>query len=1070
MVTAYELEQVRRRVERLALELDETRRGLEGLEKRFAAENDKAGANTKIVVAEALRPAVPPPLPPSPPVAERRELSKAIPAAEASVAEVISERVRVAAAAPEPAAKPASPPAPKFASVARPGPSPLRVWLERLQLWPPAADGAEGAEARLGAWWATRVGMFLAVVGVVFFGIHISRHVPAWVKFVELLAVAGGVSALGLWLGKRLAAFGEVVFAGGLSLFFFAAYAGHAVPAVRVFPELWMSIAAQLAAVAGIVTAALWRRSAMIATLAVGLGYVTALVSSRGGLEGCALGAGALLAAVSVGFKRARAWEGPSVLALLGAYAVFGLGLLEAQAAGSATLSVAPRPYLAGVAVLFFTRDWRRGGAVSAKSAPVEELWFQSANSSLALVCGVWAALGWYRAELEWFYGGAALLLAAGAWRRAKQEGSGDVVSAVLLAKASGALTLAVIEVAGARDAALALLVQAWVLAWTARRIGSKVLAAATGLVAMVAVYFFAIHGFEIAPVWSMVAAKAVLFSLGLTLLASEAGKWLVKDGEARGLIEAMAATVAAAGLLVALNRWTPGGREPALALGLACAFGVAAWLGKSVSSRWAALGLATAAQLWLWGMTSGEPAAPTLGWNALVVVGATAAAALLARSRAVSATAWALAAAGTVLTLFALWLPEHALVGATLLAVAFGLSVRIAPGRHFSWVAALAVALGTVRWLGEGLDGDLASVGASALLAWALPVWLRARPEVDLERRSEPMAEAMERLQVLCATLLSLRALAELDHHGSLGLSLAGAGMAVYALAFRPGVRPALAASWIFWCAAALVAGFARGDAGCWLATASLAWLPALAWVRVPEHWKTELTGWRRGAGTVQVALASLLGVTVATEIFSGAGRVFAFVGVTLVAALVARPGAVVAAKAAAGILAAWMSLLACHEISVGAAEGAGAGLAAALTAATAAATLPLWLVRGRGEAETLGRYAGSGAALGLAFFLFAFQRGELAPYATVGWGLTAILLFMAGLFLRTAPYRVVGLAGLAMCLPRMFIVDLNSALHRIVAFIVLVHVLLWVGFSYHRFRHLVSDRETPSDPLPNK
>jgi hypothetical protein len=192
--------------------------------------------------------------------------------------------------------------------------------------------------------------------------------------------------------------------------------------------------------------------------------------------------------------------------------------------------------------------------------------------------------------------------------------------------------------------------------------------------------------------------------------------------------------------------------------------------------------------------------------------------------------------------------------------------------------------------------------------------------------------------------------------------------------------------------------------------------------------------------------------------------------VGVTLVSALVARPGAVVAAKTASGILAAWMSLLACHEISAGAAEGVGAGLAAALTVATAVATLPLWLVRGRGEAETLGRYSGSGAALGLAFFLFAFQRGELAPYATVGWGLTAILLFMAGLFLRTAPYRVMGLIGLAMCLPRMFIVDLNSALHRIVAFIVLGLVLLWVGFSYHRFRHLVSDRETPSDPLQNK
>ena len=1076
MITAYELEQVRRRVEHLAVELEETRRGLDALEKRFSPPEREGG--TQSAVAEAP-PVVPPPLPPFEPH-RHPDVEKPVASAEASVAAAIPAPLRAGDVSPEqplparsvatPAPPPSSSPSPKFAPAAVAGPSPLRVWLERLQLWPPSAEGEEGAEARLGAWWATRVGMFLAVVGVVFFGIHISRHVPAWVKFVELLLVAGGVSALGLWLEKRLAAFGDVVFAGGLALFFFAAYAGHAVPAVRVFPELWMSVAAQLVAVSGIVAAALWRRSAMIATLAIGLGYVTALVSTHGGLEGCALGAGALLAAVSVGLKRARAWEGPSVLALLGAYAVFALGLYQVDAVGVARLSAATWPYLAGVAVLFFARDWRRRKADTSKAAPIEELWFQSANSSLALACGVWAALGWYRSGLEWFYGGAALLLAAGAWRRARQEGAGDFVSAVLLAKASGALTLTVIEVAGARDAAVALLVQAWVLAWTARRIDSKVLKTATGLVALVAIYFFAIHGLGVAPIWSAMAAKTVLFSLGLTALASEAGAWLVKDRETRGLIEAIAATVAVAGLLVAAMHWTPGDWEPTLILGLAVVFGVLAWLRKGAAPRWTALGLATAAQLWLWGMSSGKPVASTLEWNALIVVGATAAAALLTRSRTAAATAWALAVVGAVLTIFALFPAEWALAAATVLGVAFGIGVRMAPGRHLSWVATLAVALGTACWLGEGLDGDLAWIGCAALAAWVLPIWLRGRAETDAERRAEPLAETMQRVQVLCATLLSLRALAEVDHTGGLGLALAGAGIAVFALAFRPGVRSALAASWIFWCVAALVAGFGRAYPGWWSVTALLAWAPALAWVRIPERWKTELTGWRSHAGSVQVVLASLLGATVATEMFSGPGSVFAFAGVTLASALVARPGGVAAAKAAAGVLAAWLSVLVFGEIVSGKADGAGAGFAAVLTAAGVIAALPLWLVRGRGEAALCGRYAGGAAALGLVFFLFGVQRGELAPYATVGWGLTAITLFMAGLFLRTAPYRVIGLVGLTICLPRMFIVDLNSALHRIVAFIVLGLVLLWVGFSYHRFRHLVSDRETPSDPLPNK
>jgi uncharacterized membrane protein len=78
--------------------------------------------------------------------------------------------------------------------------------------------------------------------------------------------------------------------------------------------------------------------------------------------------------------------------------------------------------------------------------------------------------------------------------------------------------------------------------------------------------------------------------------------------------------------------------------------------------------------------------------------------------------------------------------------------------------------------------------------------------------------------------------------------------------------------------------------------------------------------------------------------------------------------------------------------------------------------------------------------------------------------WGEVAIALFVVGLFARERVYRLVGLAGLALCVPRVFLVDLDSTLYRIVAFVVLGLVLLWVGFSYHRFRHLIAEPDEPA------
>ena len=67
-----------------------------------------------------------------------------------------------------------------------------------MQLWPPS--GEENAEVRLGAWWATRIGALLAVIGVVFLGLYVSRDSAPWLRLAEVMAVTAGVLGFGAWV------------------------------------------------------------------------------------------------------------------------------------------------------------------------------------------------------------------------------------------------------------------------------------------------------------------------------------------------------------------------------------------------------------------------------------------------------------------------------------------------------------------------------------------------------------------------------------------------------------------------------------------------------------------------------------------------------------------------------------------------------------------------------------------------------------------------------------------------------------------------------------------------------
>lgn len=101
--------------------------------------------------------------------------------------------------------------------------------------------------------------------------------------------------------------------------------------------------------------------------------------------------------------------------------------------------------------------------------------------------------------------------------------------------------------------------------------------------------------------------------------------------------------------------------------------------------------------------------------------------------------------------------------------------------------------------------------------------------------------------------------------------------------------------------------------------------------------------------------------------------------------------------------------------------------------------------------------------AALALADLLFFNQSGpEWTHFTTVAWGVAAVIVVAAGFIDRAKPLRLVGLAGLAICIPRAFIVDIHSMLYRIAAFILLGAALLTVGFIYNKYQKVIERIET--------
>ena len=522
--------------------------------------------------------------------------------------------------------------------------------------------------------------------------------------------------------------------------------------------------------------------------------------------------------------------------------------------------------------------------------------------------------------------------------------------------------------------------------------------------------------------------------------------------------------------------QWTPAGWGPALLVGLGALFGFLGWARRGAASGWAAAATLFVANVLLWAYAMAGTHNATLAVNASVALGVTAGVSWVLGGlegwRRSSWFAGAVTVIGAVLTGYNLFEPAMALgltAGAAVLLTWFAPK---APGREWDALATLATGLGLCCWVGAWLEArPLLWLAGAAVLLWSLPVVRRVRPNAD----SAVVPRGLDAMQVAVATLVTLRLLVVQFHGAALVAALAAAAALVFMLGVRPGIRSAIPASWVLSVSAILaLAGIhfysTSRAVSVWLgATVVLGWFPSWAWRRFGPAPEKSDGWWRSNVGGIETVLATLLSALAAGRGFSGAAEVLACVAVTLIALGVFRLGGVRAARTGTVALAALLVVATLNFINNGSGARWYSELGVVALAASFTALLPRWLAEGPAPWSTDVRrragWTGGGAGLGLWFLACLAQKGDLAPYATVGWGLAAALWFMGGLVLRTTPYRLLGLIGLGLCIPRVFFVDLESTLYRIVAFMVLGVVLLWVGFSYHRFRHLIVDAGDDAD-----
>ncbi|HEX2100771.1 MAG TPA: hypothetical protein VHF69_08915, partial [Candidatus Synoicihabitans sp.] len=692
---------------------------------------------------------------------------------------------------------------------------------------------------------------------------------------------------------------------------------------------------------------------------------------------------------------------------------------------------------------------------------------------SAALAAGWCTAWFAFPDHLDWFYTWAAVVLALASWRRRAIDHGGPI-AALLLAKASGALTLAVISWTDGRTTDLALLVQAGVMLAANRRLHSRVLGLAAGLVWGVSLAFWIDRVDDERLVWGTIRTMmTIAYGVGATIWLLEAARALRAAHAELAQLARQLAAVVGGGLAIVAALWI------LPAAWLPSRFVVAALILMLIGRLWgsvAVLGaggvVLLAAHLAYWFRLA--PATELEAWINLgaVLPPTLVVAILLGRrvdaeesDRRTAVVAWTISAWAIVTSIGAAWklLDDiSALAVGGLLAAGLALSAPRRPRRGWMWLMAWTVAVGTTAFALSKLSDRPVFAAAVAIALWFGIATLQAWPVGAAQLARESRREWPQRIVVWLGWMIALVAIVQC---ADVVQPAAAGGLALVAVALLTwswvgGLR---FAAWALWSLAGVVVFFDQPlplTREIILLVGS-AWAPVLTWGWWSE-WLEDREERGRPAETtliVQSWLAALLAIVVVQATSSGAAQVFAFAGVAALIAVLNRlrlPRLLPVARVMA--LVAWLA--AAVAVINGATHEWSRVTQAVFTTAALLVVLPFVLRWPERESDRW-TWLQAGLGLALAFIVALAQTGQLEPYTTVAWGAVALVCFVAGVLGRSKPHRLLGLLGVLFCIPRVFLVDLQSTLYRIVAFAVLGLVLLWVGFSYHRFRRWITDTE---------
>ncbi len=199
----------------------------------------------------------------------------------------------------------------------------------------PVVAAAEQAEAKLGAYWLSRIGIVSLITGAALLVITYFGELGAVLRIALGYAMAGVLAWLGSRLARRHKTFGEVVFGGGLAIAYFVTYALHFVPAMQVVRSEAFGVVLVALAITGVVLTAHRMQSETVAGIALFLGLHTGLLSEVTALS---LVVTTLLAAGAAFFLVANRWVYVPLSTVFAVYSTYAT-LLFAHA--TADLSVA---------------------------------------------------------------------------------------------------------------------------------------------------------------------------------------------------------------------------------------------------------------------------------------------------------------------------------------------------------------------------------------------------------------------------------------------------------------------------------------------------------------------------------------------------------------------------------------------------------------------------------------------------------------------------------------------------------------------------------------------------------